>query len=278
MECVGSTYCTDLTQVGENLWEYWHPGPQTGGGVAYGGCIVCNNKTVNGSYSNEAITLLNRFVQGGVTLGFPGSWSEDLISGNGSVQKKRDGYGNSCQGVCTPEILESDSGASVTFTYSETSYGMDGSKATYLGDGRFAVLVSKLSLGASGYSFKGSGSTSLEATTTVILKLADDGEEYEFELAEDEYSGSLGSCATDRRDLGIKPHCWANDRLPASFSVRGFHWYEDEMFLVAFVFRNVFYAYLFEKSEAGVWQATQLTDFEQWVSDNDLDGYLMFLK
>ena len=251
------------------------------GSPVSGGCLVFTSESKSAGYSTEKVPLITRVKVGEVETLFEGSWDQYTSSpATASSVKRRDGYANSCQ-PCQKETLGSSSYSQASYTYSETSYGISGWYTTVLGDGRFAVLLPRLELTASATSIDGEASGSISGPTTALLRIVDivdeNPVERDFELAEGEKGYSLSGMPGSRDDLGIKPNCWPLD-LPLDIELKGFHWYGDNAFLVVFILQDVFYAYLLEKKKDTGWQETRLQGFEQWVSENKLEGHLMFLN
>lgn len=254
--------------------------------------------TLLGNSDDEAVEWSYLFSTGSSQIVFGGGWTEHYFHGNNTWQ---DGYWGSlpwgpcmsggdlwyCRNLVCPGYSEGFQGASDSDPWSEyelteTSYGLDGSFATYKDAGSFAVLLSKLSLSVSSLDDDGAKSCSLDSVTVAVLRIMYGGSVQEVELASAEYDISGSSFWSDRDDIHIKPTCWnENANLPREIYLRAFHWYtidSDDYILVAFKLGGEFFAYLLSRlGQATSFSSQRLYNFETWVNQNSLQDHYEYI-
>jgi hypothetical protein len=258
-------------------------------GFYFQGCVdFLETVKENVAYSTEVTNIITKTTVGEKETSFNGAWSQ-YTSGSGL---QREGHFRRGQ---TTSCLECDGAGAgwgdwytnITYSYTETSYGVAGWRTVVTEDGRIAILIPKLDLSASAISADGVPSGNIAGTTTALLRIVDDSD-HDYELAEGESDYSLDFMPSGRSDLGIKPNCYPRE-FPLDLTLCGFHWLvetaksrgvvtnQTDSLLTAFVMSNTFYAYLAERTIKKAWQNTELLDFEKWVADNNLESYVMYL-
>ncbi len=274
--CFTAPYCTGLMGFGEQgRAEYWRIRQHYAHWYPYQGCVLWNIERALGiPYYQVSANLNTKIEVDGKVTRFNGSWNQEILMGWRTVFEVRRGISTDCMN-CPPYAGDPPDYGKNTFSFTESSYGVGGWHTIVLQDGRFAVLIPKLDCSATASVLGSEPATgSIKSTTTALLRIVDGGET-DYGLATADEEDILSKVPEGREDLGIKPNGTA---LPLDIELRGLHWYGDNAFLVAFVLQDVFYAFLLEKDKDTGWQATQLTGFEQWVSENKLEGHLMFLN
>lgn len=258
------------------------------------GCIVFINDGCQSIYYNaDSGNWGQKFKTASRLSTFTGSWSR-LSESEGSCQftKSRWGYDDGYCGVeCDVGTIWDCSGVGYNCSWSEVSYGRDGSVATYKDENHFAMLLTKLTMAASGVQREGGGEegcsempdvseTQISATTEVIFRRHESGSDTDFVLASKQYQETIGSMQCTDRDIGAKPSCSPNNDLPTSFGVRALHWFtqaDDQILLVAMEFNNGYIARLYEKAGEAAWTQTNINDFISWVESNSLENHIAFL-
>jgi hypothetical protein len=258
-----------------------------GGGSDGGyGCIDVSVQEMDGAtYKTENVPLVTKIALDSKEISFEGEWNIYSLSGRTREGSYRWGNNDECiscagRSGCGPCDM-GDWKEKSSFTFTEQSVGMGGWATVVTEDGGVAVLIPLLSLSASVIEEEGIITGSMESTTTALLRIADEGEtDYELGEADKDISlDDLEEFPETRKDLGLKPESGLRD-LPLAIELRGFHWLAEEQednILSAFVMDSSFYAHLTSKATGENWQNAELTKFEQWVVDNSLESYAMFL-
>lgn len=258
-------------------------------GSQYQGCAIMDvTSKAAGDYTLNSIPVVTSVTAGAKSTTFTGSWSgSHKAVSTEQVNNVQVGWDSACL-TCGAGTGVAASTQSAHYTFAETSYGIAGWSTVVADDGRIGILIPKLVLAASANSVDGSVSGSIISTTTALLRIVDDSE-HDYELADGNSNYSLSSLPTSRDDLRIKPECYNASEIPLDIDLQGFHWLvetqmsgetmvsRDDNILTAFVFDSSFYAYLTSRNLDEAWQNQELSAFEQWVVDNDLEGYNMFL-
>lgn len=286
-DCYGTPYCTDWIVDEEGVPPYRWRFQDYGMGSDYQGCINYIRTVQSGTYGTFSAAV-NTVVNSGVKeTEFTGLWSERTFSGNGRQGDYEHGWSSNCMS-CSDSGSLGGSQTRGTYAFTEFSYGIAGWSTVVAPDGRIAVLIPRLSLTASATNIDGDVSGSIASTTTALLRIVDDSDN-DYELAEGESNYNLTSAPNGRADLKIRPECYNPRDIPIEITLQGFHWLVEEQvvggtteartdnILTTFVFDESFYAHLTTRTLDESWQNQELSAFEQWVADNDLDGYAMFL-